>query len=83
MIWKTPAATALPWALAEHFLARYAHLSGVDVEVREKLWTRMAPVGRPHPFSFVRDSNGQPFSKVRAERGQSIQRSAGIRGLSS
>ena len=68
-------------ALAEHFLSKYSHLTAVDVDVREKLWTRMAPMGRPHPFSFVRDSNGQPFSKVRAERGQPLQRSAGIRGF--
>ncbi len=68
-------------ALAEHFISRYGHLTAADVEVREKLWTRMAPFGRPHQHSFVRDSNGQPFSLMRAERGQPTKRSAGIRGF--
>ena len=30
-------------ALAEHFLSHYEHLTACDVEVREKLWTRLAP----------------------------------------
>jgi len=68
-------------ALAEHFIAKYSHLTACDVEVRERLWTRMAPGGQPHGFSFVRDSNGQPFSQVRAERGQASKRSGGIRGF--
>lgn len=68
-------------ALAEHFLTKYGHLTATEVEVREKLWTRMAPFGRPHAHSFVRDSNGQPFSQVRAERGKPSKRSAGIRGF--
>lgn len=68
-------------ALAGHFISKYGHLTAADVEVREKLWTRMAPFGRPHRHSFVRDSNGQPFSIVRAERGQPFRRSAGIRGF--
>ncbi len=68
-------------ALAGHFLSRYAHLSAADVEVRERLWTRMAPDGRPHPHAFVRDANGQPFSAVRSERGRPLRRAAGIRGF--
>lgn len=68
-------------ALAEHFLKKYAHLTAVDVEVRERLWTRMAPGGNPHAHSFVRDANGQPFSAVRADRGQTAKRSGGVRGF--
>lgn len=67
--------------LAGHFLSRYAHLSAADIEVRERLWTRMAPNGRPHPHAFVRDANGQPFSAVRSERGLPLRRAAGIRGF--
>jgi len=70
---------AFALALASHFVARYSHLTAADVEVREKLWTRMAPAGKPHAHSFVREANGQPFSFVRAERGKSARRSAGIR----
>lgn len=68
-------------ALAEHFVNRYGHLTACDAEVRERLWTRMAPGGKAHPHSFVRDANGMPFSKVRAERGKPSVRSGGIRGF--
>ena len=68
-------------ALADHFLSRYEHLTACDVEVRERLWTRLAPEGRPHPHSFIREAIGIPFSKVRRERGKAAQRSAGIRGV--
>ena len=68
-------------ALAEHFLSHYEHLTACDVEVREKLWTRLAPEGKPHPHSFVREATGTPFSKARNELGKSLQRSAGIRDV--
>ena len=68
-------------ALAEHFLSQYQHLTACDVEVREKLWTRLAPEGKPHRHSFVREAMGTPFSKVRNELGKLLQRSAGIRGV--
>lgn len=67
--------------LAEHFLNRHAHLTACDVEVRERLWTRMRPDGVPHPHAFVRESNGQPFSKVRMERGRAALRAGGLRGF--
>jgi len=72
---------AFALALATHFITRYPHLTAADVEVREKLWTRMAPGGKPHPHSFVREANGMPFSFCRAERGQPARRSAGVRGF--
>lgn len=72
---------AFALALASHFVARYSHLTAADVEVREKLWTRLAPAGNPHPHAFVREANGQPFSFVRAEWGKPAQRSAGIRNF--
>jgi urate oxidase len=68
-------------SLAEHFISKYSHLTACEVEIYEKLWTRMAPFGRPHQHSFVRDSNGRPFSRVRAERDRCSKRSAGISGF--
>lgn len=69
-------------ALAKHFVTRYAHLTACDVEVREKLWVRMAPGGVPHPHSFIRNSNGKFFSRVRCQRdGGAVKRSAGILGF--
>ena len=72
---------AFAQALAEHFVLKYGHLSASEVEVRERAWTRMEIAGRPHPHSFIRDSNGQPFSRVRAERSGGLHRASGIRGL--
>ena len=68
-------------ALGGHFLSQYQHLTACDVEVREKLWTRLAPEGKPHPHSFIRETMGTPFSKVRNELGKPMRRSAGIRGV--
>jgi len=68
-------------SVADRFLSHYENVTSCEVEVREKLWTRLAPEGRPHPFFFIREAIGTPFSKVRRERGKTAHRSAGIRGI--
>ncbi len=68
-------------ARASHFTERPAHFSAAEIEVREKLWTRMASAGKPHLHSFVCDANVQAFSFLRAERGKPAQRAAAIRGF--
>ena len=72
---------AFALALASHFIEGYSHLTAADGEVREKLWTRLAPAGNPHPHAFVREANGQPFSFVRVERRKPVRRAAGIHYL--
>lgn len=68
-------------AVGRHFLKKYDHLTACDVEVREKLWTRMNIEGLPHQHSFTRNANGQPFSKVRVERDGAETLKSGIRGF--
>ena len=76
-----PTDTVKNAVLASHFIEGYSHLTAADGEVREKLWTRLAPAGNPHPHAFVREANGQPFSFVRVERRKPVRRAAGIHYL--
>jgi urate oxidase len=64
----------------EHFLAKYPHLSGIEVEVRERKWERMSIEGSLHPHAFVHAANGEPFSRATYVRGQVPRLFSGIRG---
>ena len=72
--------TSFAKVIGEHFLAKYPHLSGVDVELRERKWERMSIGGQPHPHSFVHAANGEPFSRGSFSRGNVPVLSSGIRG---
>jgi urate oxidase len=72
--------TSFARIIAEHFLGKYAHLSGVEVELRERRWERMSIGGEPHPHAFVHAANGEPFSRAASFRGQALRLSSGIRG---
>lgn len=66
--------------IGEHFLAKYPHLTGVEVELRERKWERMSIGGEPHPHSFVHAANGEPYSRGVFLRGQPPLLASGIRG---
>lgn len=66
--------------LGGHFLAEYAHLDAVEIELRERKWERMSPGGSPHPHAFVHAANGEPFSRGLFSRGAAPRLSSGIRG---
>lgn len=66
--------------IGEHFLAKYPHLTGVEVELRERKWERMNIAGSPHPHAFVHAANGEPFSRGSFFRGKDARLSSGIRG---
>lgn len=69
-------------AVAKHFVTKYAHLTACDTDVSEKTWIRYAPAGKPHPHTFIRDSNGRFYSKARYEKdGGTVKRSAGVKGF--
>ncbi|MCW1923746.1 urate oxidase [Luteolibacter arcticus] len=72
--------TSFAKIIGEHFLAKYAHLAGVEVELRERKWERMSIEGKPHPHAFVHAGNGEPFSRAAFFRGKAPQLSSGIRG---
>lgn len=66
--------------IGEHFLGKYPHLSGVEVELRERKWERMSIGGQPHPHAFVHAANGEPYSRGVFARGQEPLLASGIRG---
>jgi urate oxidase len=72
--------TSFARVIGEHFLGKYPHLTGVEVELRERKWERMSIAGQPHPHSFVHAANGEPFSRGSFSRGTDPVLSSGIRG---
>jgi urate oxidase len=72
--------TSFARMIAEHFLGKYPHLSGIEVELRERKWERMSIGGEPHPHAFVHAANGEPYSRAALFRGQALRLSSGIRG---
>jgi urate oxidase len=66
--------------LAKKFLDTYAQVASVSITAHETKWTRLSFGGKPHPHSFIRDSNGQPTVQVDARRSGSSMMS-GIDGF--
>jgi urate oxidase len=55
--------------LAKKYLDTYPQIDSVMVTAHETKWSRLSFGGKPHPHSFVLDSNGKPFVEVMATRG--------------
>ena len=55
-------------ALATRFLERYPQVRQARVSMQETRWARASFGGRPHPHSFVLDTNGSPTAEVVATR---------------
>ncbi|WP_367871028.1 factor-independent urate hydroxylase [Luteolibacter sp. Populi] len=72
--------TSFAKVIGGHFLAKYPHLTGVEVELRERRWGRMEIAGESHPHAFVHAANGEFFSRGAFFRGQEPMLAAGIRG---
>jgi urate oxidase len=66
--------------LAKKYLDSYPQVSSVAVTAHETKWSRLSFGGKPHPHSFVLDSNGKPFVEVTATRDGSMLTS-GIDGF--
>ena len=54
--------------LARRYLDLYPQVTSVDVTAHETKWSRLSFGGKPHPHSFILDSNGKPFVEVTATR---------------
>jgi len=68
-------------ALAEHFLARHAHVSGVTVAVEQEPWRRIeGPDGARHPHAFIAAGTARRTCRVRGDRGPPAVE-AGVSGL--
>ena len=67
--------------LAKRYLDLYPQAGSVAITAHETKWSRLSFGGKPHPHSFVLDSNGKPFAEVTATRGGSSTLVSGIDGF--
>jgi urate oxidase len=66
--------------LARKYLDTYPQIDKATVTAHETKWKRLSFDGKPHPHSFVLDSNGKPFVEIVATRDSSTLAS-GIDGF--
>ena len=67
--------------LAKKYLDTYPQIASVAITAHETKWSRLSFGGKPHPHSFVLDSNGKPTVEVAATRGGATTMSSGIDGF--
>jgi urate oxidase len=67
--------------LAKKYLDTYPQISSVAITAHETKWSRLSFGGKPHPHSFVLDSNGKPTVEVSQVRGGTVAMSSGIDGF--
>jgi urate oxidase len=67
--------------LAKKYLDTYPQIASVALTVHETKWSRLSFAGKPHPHSFVLDSNGKPTVEVSSIRGGATTMSSGIDGF--
>ena len=67
--------------LAKKFLDTYPQVASVAITSHETKWERLSFGGKPHPHSFVLDSNGKPTVEVTAKRGGASTLVSGIDGF--
>ena len=68
--------------LAKKYLDTYPQIASVAMTAHETKWSRLSFGGKPHPHSFVLDSNGKPFVRSRPQtRGGSPALTSGIDGF--
>ncbi len=66
--------------LAKKYLDLYPQVASVAVTAHETKWSRLSFGGKPHPHSFILDSNGKPFVEVTATR-EGLSLVSGIDGF--
>ena len=64
--------------LAKKYLDTYSQVASVAITAHETKWSRLSFGGKPHPHSFVLDSNGKPTVEISAVRGGATTMSSGI-----
>jgi urate oxidase len=67
--------------LAKKFLDTYSQMTSVVITAHETKWSRLSFGGKPHPHSFILDSNGKPFVEVTSVRGGASTLTSGIDGF--
>ena len=56
-------------------------MASVAITAHETKWSRLSFGGKPHPHSFILDSNGKPFVEVTATRDGAPTLTSGIDGF--
>ena len=64
--------------LTKKYLDTYSQVASVAIAAHETKWSRLSFGGKPHPHSFVLDSNGKPTVEISAVRGGATTMSSGI-----
>jgi urate oxidase len=67
--------------LAKKYLDTYPQIASVAITSHETKWSRLSFDGKPHPHSFVLDSNGEPTVELTLTRGGVATMSSGIDGF--
>ncbi|ODQ47482.1 hypothetical protein PICMEDRAFT_71553 [Pichia membranifaciens NRRL Y-2026] len=67
--------------LAEHFVGKYAHVSGVDVHVIQHKWTKYEVNGKLHDHSFKKDGEDVKTTSLSYNRGGDFQLSSTLKDL--
>ena len=67
--------------LAKKYLDTYPQIASVALTVHETKWSRLSFGGKPHPHSFVLDSNGKPTVELSSVRGGETTMSSGVDGF--
>jgi len=67
--------------LAKRYLDAYPQIASVGITAHETKWSRLSFDGKPHPHSFVLDSNGKPFVEAAVTRGGQAALTSGIDGF--
>src|SRR5438128_3694737 len=67
--------------LAKKYFDSYPQIASVAITSHETKWSRLSFGGKPHPHSFVLDSNGKPTVEVTGPRGGPLAVTSGIDGF--
>ena len=67
--------------LAKKYLDTYPQISSVAITTHETKWSRLSFGGKPHPYSFVLDSNGKPLVEATLARDGASTLTSGIDGF--
>ncbi|KAI9158934.1 Uricase [Paramyrothecium foliicola] len=67
--------------LGSHFIEKYGHIHAANINIITHRWSRMDIDGKPHPHSFIRDSEEKRNVQVRVSRADGISIASSISGL--
>lgn len=67
--------------LGTHFIEKYKHIHAAHVNIVCHRWSRMDVDGKPHPHSFIRDSEEKRNVQVDVVEGKGIEIKSSLSGL--